>query len=81
MHPTIIFATNGYVTDNWEDGLREAEKNSWFTKAVKDDITVQDEADGQIVASIVENKEAVMPIDTAGEALRRLFRDVFVEYS
>lgn len=50
--PIIIFMSDGNPTDDWERKLEEAEKNPWFSKAVRLSIAVGDDADESVMGRL-----------------------------
>lgn len=50
--PIIIFMSDGIPTDDWERDLEEAEKNPWFSKAVRLSIVVGDDVDELVMGRL-----------------------------
>lgn len=57
--PTIIFMTEGYATDDYQSALENIRNNKWFSKAMKFGFAI-DNADTNMMASIIGNSEAVI---------------------
>lgn len=59
--PIIIFMTDGYPTDSWEEPLRELKNNNkWYKNAIRIGFAVGDDADVKIITEIVGSSEAVI---------------------
>ena len=67
--PVIIFMSDGYPNDDWEDGLRQLAENKWYRAATKIAFALGDHADTDVLAktigvkrdgSIVPEYEAVI---------------------
>ena len=61
--PIIIFMTDGYPTDDYEDALDSIKQNKWFRYATKIGFAIGDAADDKAIADIVGNSEAVIKTD------------------
>lgn len=80
LMPVMIFMTDGYATDNYEDALEEIRKNRWFARGTKIGFALGEDADVKMISSIVGNSEAVIRV-TDNELFRRLMRFVSVTSS
>jgi uncharacterized protein YegL len=80
LMPVMIFMTDGYATDNYEDALEEIRKNRWFARGTKIGFALGEDADVKMISSIVGNSEAVIRV-TDNELFRRLMRFVSVTTS
>ena len=80
LMPVIIFMTDGYATDNYQDALEEIRKNRWFRRGTKIGFALGDDADTAMIASVVGNKEAVIQT-TDLELFKRLMKFVSVTAS
>jgi len=80
LMPVIIFMTDGYATDNYQDALQEIRKNRWFARGTKIGFAIGDDPDVRMLSSIVGNSEAVIKT-TDLELFKRLMRFVSVTAS
>jgi len=80
LMPVMIFMTDGYATDNYEDALEEIRRNRWFARGTKIGFALGEDADVKMISSIVGNSEAVIKV-TDNELFRRLMRFVSVTSS
>ena len=80
LMPVMIFMTDGYATDNYEEALEEIRKNRWFARGAKIGFALGEDADVKMISSIVGNSEAVIRV-TDNELFRRLMRFVSVTSS
>ena len=80
LMPVMIFMTDGYATDNYEEALEEIRKNRWFARGTKIGFALGEDADVKMISSIVGNSEAVIRV-TDNELFRRLMRFVSVTSS
>lgn len=67
--PVVIFMSDGYPNDNWEDALKTLAENKWYRAAIKIAFALGEDADEDSLAkvvgvrkdgSIVPNREAVI---------------------
>ena len=58
--PVIIFMSDGYPNDNWEQPLNELKKNKWFNAAIKVGFALGDDADTDILTQVVGAPKAVI---------------------
>ena len=58
--PVIIFMSDGYPNDNWEQPLNELKNNKWFNAAIKIAFALGDDADAGVLAQVVGSSEAVI---------------------
>lgn len=80
LMPVIIFMTDGYATDDYENALEEIRKNRWFARGTKIGFALGDDPDVRMIASIVGNSEAVIKT-TDLELFKRLMKFVSVTSS
>lgn len=80
LMPVIIFMTDGYATDDYIAALEEIRKNRWFTRGIKIGFAIGDDADVQMLSSVVGNSEAVIRT-TDLELFKRLMKFVSVTSS
>ena len=80
LMPVIIFMTDGYATDNYEEALGQIRKNRWFRRGTKIGFALGDDADIAMISSVVGNKEAVIRT-TDLELFKRLMKFVSVTAS
>lgn len=60
LMPILIFMTDGQPTDNYKKALEEIRKNKWFLESTKIGFAIGDNADEEVIAEVVGNKEAVI---------------------
>lgn len=58
--PVIIFMTDGYATDNYENALKQIRQNKWFARGRKIGFAIGDEADMTMISNVVGHSEAVV---------------------
>ena len=80
LMPVIIFMTDGYATDDYEEALEEIRQNRWFAHGIKIGIALGDEPDVIMLSSVVGNSEAVIKA-TDLELFKRLMKFVSVTAS
>ncbi len=80
LMPVIIFMTDGYATDDYENALEEIRKNRWFARGTKIGFALGDDPDIKMISSIVGNSEAVIRV-TDLELFKRLMKFVSVTAS
>ena len=80
LMPVIIFMTDGFATDDYKGALEEIKHNKWFTKGIRIGFAVGEEADADMIAEIVGNREAVIKT-TDLELFSRLLKFVTVSAS
>ncbi|MBR3569662.1 MAG: VWA domain-containing protein [Oscillibacter sp.] len=80
LMPVMIFMTDGYATDDYEEALGEIRKNRWFARGTKIGFALGEDADVKMISSVVGNSEAVIRV-TDNELFRRLMRFVSVTTS
>lgn len=51
--PVIIFMSDGYPNDDWEEGLRELSQNKWYRHAIKIAFALGDDADCDLLAKVI----------------------------
>ena len=78
--PIIIFMTDGYATDNWEQPIEEIRKNRWFRRGTKIGFALGEDPDVNMISSVVGNCEAVIKV-TDLELFKRLMKFVSVTSS
>ena len=80
LMPVIVFMTDGFATDNYETALEEIRQNKWFSHGTKIGFAIGDDADVQMLSSVVGNSEAVIKT-TDLDLFKRLMRFVSVRAS
>lgn len=80
LMPVIIFMTDGYATDNYAGALEEIRQNRWFARGTKIGFALGDDADVEMISSIVGNSEAVIRT-TDLDLFKRLMKFVSVTAS
>lgn len=78
--PVLIFMTDGYATDEYEDALKRLNANRWFSRGIKIGFAIGSDADQEMIAKIVGNPEAVVQTDEL-EVFARLLKWVSVTAS
>jgi len=58
--PVLIFMTDGYATDEYEDALKRISANRWFSRGIKIGFAIGSDADQEMIAKIVGTPEAVI---------------------
>ena len=58
--PVIIFMSDGYPNDNWEQPLSDLKANKWYNAAIKIAFALGDDADAGVLAQVVGSPEAVI---------------------
>lgn len=77
LMPVIIFMTDGYATDDYENALAQIRQNKWYKRGTKIGFAIGDDADVKMIASVVGNSEAVIKT-TDLELFKRLMKFVSV---
>ena len=80
LMPVMIFMTDGYATDNYEEALEAIRKNRWFARGTKIGFALGEDPDVKMIASVVGDSEAVIRV-TDNELFKRLMRFVSVTSS
>lgn len=80
LMPVIIFMTDGYANDEYDAPLHRIRGNKWFKKATKIGFAIGDDADLQMISSVVGNSEAVIKT-TDLDLFKRLIKFVSVTAS
>ena len=78
--PAIFLMSDGYPTDEWQEGLNLLKKNRWFKYAIKVAVAIGDDADHTILTEFTGTSEAVITTHTP-EALKKMIRFVSVTSS
>lgn len=78
--PAIILLSDGVPTDNFEDGLKTLQGNSWFKHAIKIAIAIGNDADKEILKQFTGSSEAVYTVHNI-EALKKMIRIIAVTSS
>ena len=73
LMPIIIFMTDGYATDEYEEALEKIRKNKWFKRGTKIGFAIGDDADVKMISEVVGNSEAVIKT-TDLELFKRLMK-------
>ena len=80
LMPVVIFMTDGYATENWEQKLDTVRENRWFHRATKIGFALGDDADKKMIAAVVGNSEAVIQTNDL-ETFKKLIKLVSVTSS
>lgn len=80
LMPVIIFMTDGYATDDYEDALADIRKNRWFARGTKIGFAFGEDPDVKMLSSVVGNSEAVLKT-TDLDLFKRLMKFVSVTSS
>lgn len=51
--PVVIFMSDGYPTDDWQEGLQILAENEWYRRAIKIAFALGDDADTDVLAKVV----------------------------
>ena len=60
--PIIILMSDGAPNDDWQSALREIQQKKWFQQAIKIGIALGDQADEDMLAELVGDREGVLRI-------------------
>lgn len=80
LMPVIIFMTDGYATDSYEQALEEIRQNRWFKRGTKIGFALGTDPDYKMISSVVGNSEAVLKV-TDLDLFKKLMRFVSVTVS
>ncbi len=78
--PAIFLLSDGEPTDDYTRELEKLKANNWFRKAIKVAVAIGDDANRDILAEFVGNREGVLTVHTP-EALAKMIRFVSVTAS
>ncbi len=78
--PAIFLLSDGEPTDDYSRDLDKLKENNWFRKAIKVAVAIGDDANGDVLAEFVGNREGVLTVHTP-EALAKMIRFVSVTAS
>ncbi len=78
--PAVFLMSDGEPTDDYTRELEELKKNNWFKKAIKVAVAIGDDANRDVLAEFVGNREGVLTVHTP-EALAKMIRFVSVTAS
>lgn len=78
--PVIIFMSDGYPNDSWEQALNELKNNKWYNTAIKIAFALGDDADESVLAQVVGSTEAVIKTNDLA-AFKSMIRIVSVTAS
>jgi len=78
--PAIFLMSDGFPTDEWQEGLNILKNNRWFKYAIKVAIAIGDEAEKSVLTEFTGTSEAVITTHTP-EALKKMIRFVSVTSS
>jgi len=78
--PVILLLSDGGPTDNYREGLAQLQENNWFKQAIKVAIAIGNDADKDVLAEFVGNREAVVEVHNP-EMLRKMIQFVSVRAS
>ena len=80
LMPVIIFMTDGYATDDYNEALDQIRGNKWFKHGTKIGFAIGEDADVKMISSVVGKSEAVIKT-TDLELFKRLMKFVTVTAS
>ncbi|MBR5576799.1 MAG: VWA domain-containing protein [Bacteroidaceae bacterium] len=78
--PAIILLSDGGPTDNFEDGLKSLQDNSWYKNAIKIAIAIGDDADKHVLKKFTGSAEAVITVHNI-DALKQMIRIIAITSS
>lgn len=78
--PVLILLSDGYPTDDYENGLKKLEQNKWYKAALKFAIAIGNDADKNTLEKFTKSKEAVITVHNV-HALKTMIRVVSVNTS
>jgi uncharacterized protein YegL len=78
--PVVLLFIDGAPNDNFEDGLKQLQANSWFKNAIKIAIAIGDDADMGILQKFTSNKESIVKANDR-KTLTKLIHAVSVRAS
>ena len=78
--PVIIFMTDGFANDDYDEALGRAMQNRWFRKATRVGFAIGDSPDTEMIAKLVGDSEAVIRTNDLG-VFAKLLRFVTVSAS
>ncbi len=78
--PAIFLMSDGEPTDDYSRELEKLKGNNWFRKAIKVAVAIGDDANRDVLAEFVGNREGVLTVHTP-EALAKMIRFVSVTAS
>ncbi|WP_303796754.1 VWA domain-containing protein [Ruminococcus flavefaciens] len=65
--PVIFLMTDGYPSDDYKDGLRELQTNSWYKFGLKAALGIGQEANDNILAEFTGSKDTVVHAYSGGQ--------------
>ncbi|OON99267.1 MAG: hypothetical protein ATN35_13415 [Epulopiscium sp. Nele67-Bin004] len=80
LMPVIIVMTDGYATDSYDESLLKIRENRWFKHSTKIGFVIGDDADENMITSIVGNSEAVIKTSDL-DLFKRLMKFITVTSS
>lgn len=78
--PAIILLSDGGPTDDFDNGLKTIQGNSWFKSAIKIAIAIGDDADTEVLKQFTGSSEAVIKVHSI-DALKKMIRIIAVTSS
>ncbi len=78
--PAVILLSGSRPTDDFESGLEELQRNTWFRGAAKIAIAIGDDADGEKLAQFTGSSETVFNVHNI-DVLKEMIRAVAVTSS
>lgn len=78
--PVIFLMTDGYPSDNYRDGLRRLNENSWYQYALKVALGIGKEANDEMLAEFTNSPDTVVHAYTGGQ-LASLIKKIAVTSS
>ncbi len=78
--PAIFLLSDGEPTDDYSRELDKLKQNNWFRKAIKVAVAIGSDANTDVLAEFVGNREGVLTVHTP-EALAKMIRFVSVTAS
>ncbi|MBR1823309.1 MAG: VWA domain-containing protein [Ruminococcus sp.] len=65
--PVIFLMTDGYPSDDYKEGLRELQSNSWYKFGLKAALGIGNEANDDVLAEFTGSKETVVHAYSGGQ--------------
>ena len=78
--PVIFLMTDGYPSDDYKEGLRELQQNSWYKFGLKTALGIGQEANDNILAEFTGSPDTVVHAYT-GEQLAQMIKIIAVTSS
>lgn len=61
--PVLIFMSDGFPGDDWEAALTRINANKWFANSIKVGIAIGDEADRDVLAQVIGDREGLIEVN------------------